>query len=241
MTSRGGRSTRPADDLSATAPLPDEEPGEQESVAYERVVLQSSRGPVETRFYCRSDLDCGAVYVGGVSGGFDSPARGLYPALCTGLMPSRVCGLHVAYRNPRDLSECVSDVLAALRFLHDRGIHDTALVGHSFGGAVVARAAASSNRHSSFVRTVVLLATQAHGVEALADLAPVTGALMIHGTADTVLPPSCSEYAYQLAHEPKKLTLHPGAGHSLDEVASEVRKEVREWILTRIRPAWGWS
>jgi pimeloyl-ACP methyl ester carboxylesterase len=241
MTPRGGRNSSPADESSVVSTLPERAAGESESVAYERVVLQSARGPVETRFYCRPDLDCGAIYAGGIGGGFDTPARGLYPALCMGLMPSRVCGLRVSYRNPHDLSESVSDVLAGLRFLHDRGIHDTVLVGHSFGGAVVARAAASSNRHSSFVRAVVLLATQAHGVEALADLAPSTGALMIHGTSDSVLPPSCSEYAYRLAHEPKKLTLFPDASHSLDEVASEVRKEVREWILARIRPSWGWS
>jgi pimeloyl-ACP methyl ester carboxylesterase len=241
MTSRGPRNTKPANELPAPRPIPEREPEELESVAYEHVALQTARGPVDTRFYCRPDFDCGAIYVGGAGGGFDSPARGLYPALCVGLMPSRVCGLHVAYRNPQDLSECVSDVLAALRFLHDRGVHDTALVGYSFGGAVVARAAASSNRHSSFVRTVVLLATQAHGVEALADLAPVTGSLIIHGTADEVLPPSCSEYAFQVAHQPKKLALFPGARHSLDEAASDIRKEVREWIMTRIRPSWGWS
>jgi pimeloyl-ACP methyl ester carboxylesterase len=246
MTLRGESSSEPAAGSSAVNPLPEtrgpvESASVTENVAYERVVLRSARGPVETRFYCRPELDCGAICVGGVGGGFDTPARGLYPALCVSMMPSRVCGLRVEYRDPHDLSESVSDVLTALRFLHDQGVHDTALVGHSFGGAVVARAAASSNRHSSFVRAVVLLATQAHGVEALADLAPRCGALIIHGTADTVLPPSCSEYAYELAHEPKKLILYPGAGHSLDEVASEVRKEVREWILSRIRPAWGWS
>lgn len=241
MTARGGRRTDPAESTPATNPLPERSPGEKESLAYERVVLPSARGPVETRFYCRPDLDCGAIYVGGGGGGFDTPARGLYPALCASMMPSRVCGLRVAFRDSHDLDGSVSDVLAALRFLHDQGVHDTALVGHSFGGAVVARAAANSNRHSSFVRAVVLLATQAHGVEALADLAPQCGALVIHGTADTVLPPSCSEYAYQVAHQPKKLMLYPAADHSLDDVAAEVRKEVREWILSRIRPSWGWS
>ncbi len=241
MAPRDARSTRPADEMPSATPLSERGMEESASVAYERVVLDTPRGPVETRFYCRSDLDCGAIYVGGVGGGFDSPARDLYPALCVGLMPSRVCGLRIAYRNPHDLSESVSDVVAGLRFLREKGVHDTVLVGHSFGGAVVARAAASSNRHSSFVRAVVLLATQAHGVEALADMAPVTGSLIIHGAADTVLPPSCSEYAYTLAHQPKKITLYPGATHSLDEVAADVRKEVREWILTRIRPSWGWS
>lgn len=241
MAPRDGRSIRPADDLPTADRLPEKEPEAKPSAAYERVVLPTARGPVETRFYCRPDLDCGVIYAGGVGGGFDSPAREMYPALCAGLMPNRICGLRVAYRNPSDLAESVSDVLAGLRFLHERGVQDTVLVGHSFGGAVVARAAASSNRHSSFVRSVILLATQAHGVEALADLAPSTGALMIHGTADTVLPPRCSEYAYRIAHQPKKLTLLPGASHSLDEVAADVRKEVREWIQTRIRPSWGWS
>jgi len=241
MTARGGGSTDPPDRTPAESQYPERRPVEGEGVTYERVVIQSARGPIETRFHCREGLDCGAIYVGGARGGFESPARGLYPALCAGLMPSRVCGLRVAFRDSHDLDGSVSDVLAALRFLHDQGLHDTVLVGYSFGGAVVARAAASSNRHSSFVRSVVLLATQAHGVEALADLAPSCGALIIHGTADTVLPPSCSEYAYQIAHQPKQLKLYPDADHSLDDVAADVRRDVREWILTRIRPSWGWS
>lgn len=240
MKASGGRGTGPPDGTPAKQP-PEMKLGEHDAVAYERVVLESARGAIETRFYCRSDMDCGAIYVGGVGGDFDTPARGLYPALCTGLMPSRVCGLRIAFRDPYSIDESVSDVLAGLRFLHGKGVQDTAIVGHSRGAAVAARAAASSNRHATFARAVVLLATQAHGVEALADLAPTCGALIIHGTADTVLPPQCSQYAYQLAHEPKKLILYPGAGHSLDEVASEVRRDVREWILDRIRPSWGWS
>ena len=238
MTVRDERGSDSAGSTPATNPLPERSRVGSESLAYENVVLPSARGPVETRFYCRPELDCGAIYVGGAGGGFDTPARGLYPALCVSLMPSRVCGLRVAFRDSHDLDGSVSDVLAALRFLHHQGIHDTALVGHSFGGAVVARAAANSNRHSSFVRAVVLLATQAHGVEALADLAPQCGTLVIHGTADSVLPASCSEYAYKIAHQPKKVMLYPDAGHSLDEVAADVRKEVREWILSRIRPSW---
>lgn len=241
MTARGGKSSQPSDGTPVAKPLGEIGQGERESAEYESVVLQSARGPVETRFYCRPDMDCGAVYLGGVGGGFDTPANGLYPALCTGLMPSRVCGLRVRFRDSRNLDESVSDVLTALRFLHQKGVQDTAIVGHSFGAVVAARAAANSHRHASFVRAVVLLATQAHGVESLADLEPTCGALIIHGTADAVLPPSCSEYAYRIAHEPKKLMLYPGASHSLDEVASEVRMEVRTWVLDRIRPSWGWS
>lgn len=241
MKLHGGRGSDPPEGAPAAGQLPDTSQDERESAAYERVVIQSARGPIETHFYCREDMDCGAIYVGGVGGDFDTPARGLYPALCTSLIPSRVCGLRVRLRDSRNMDESVSDVLAALRFLHEMGVQDTAVVGHSFGAAVVARAAASSNRHSSFVRAVILLATQAHGVEALADLAPRSGVLIIHGTADTVLPPSCAQYAHQIAHEPKKLTLYHGAGHALDEVANEVNQEVCEWILDFIRPSWGWS
>ncbi len=61
MTSRGPRNTKPANELSAPGPVPDRGPEESESVAYEHVVLRTARGPVETRFYCRPDFDCGAI------------------------------------------------------------------------------------------------------------------------------------------------------------------------------------
>lgn len=46
--------------------------------------------------------------------------------------------------------------------------------------------------------------------------------LLIHGTADRVLPPSCSQEIYADAREPKELRLFKGAGHNLVEACSEI-------------------
>lgn len=37
-------------------------------------------------------------------------------------------------------------------------------------------------------------------------------------------------YAYNLAHEPKKLKIYENAGHSLNEVSDEVYSEVKQWL-----------
>ncbi len=57
---------------------------------------------------------------------------------------------------------------------------------------------------------------------------------MIHGTSDRVLPASCPQYIYSIAGEPKHLSLYNGADHYLDEVASEVILEVRQWIVEKL-------
>jgi pimeloyl-ACP methyl ester carboxylesterase len=208
---------------------------------YATITLETDRGEVAMRYYAAPRREWGAVYVGGVGGDFDTPARGLYPTLCVKLMRADVSGLRVQYRDPTNLSESTLDVLTGLGFLVRQGVETAAVVGHSFGGAVVVQAAALSNRHSELVRAVVTLATQSHGTDSIADLAPRCGALLIHGLNDTVLPPSCSEHAYRLAHEPKRLRLYPGAGHMLDEVATEVYDDVCDWIVERTRPAWDWG
>jgi hypothetical protein len=105
-----------------------------------------------------------------------------------------------------------------------------ALVGHSFGGAVMIDAAA----RSPWVASVVGLAPQSHGTEAVAKLPP-RSLLLIHGLADTVLSPSCSLSIYDRARGRKGLELLPGAGHVLDEDAERVFLRVRDWVLQELR------
>jgi pimeloyl-ACP methyl ester carboxylesterase len=103
-------------------------------------------------------------------------------------------------------------------------------VGHSFGGAVVIRAAAAAER----VRAVVTLATQSYGAGLAAELGPRCALLLIHGTRDTVLPSDASRLVFDLAEEPKRLVILPGAGHGLDEAAPEVERLVRDWLQARL-------
>jgi thioesterase domain-containing protein len=85
-----------------------------------------------------------AIWVGGVGGDWDTPAQGLYPRLCQELTSEGIASLRVHYRYPTELVEAVLDVLAGITFLQDEGIESIALIGHSFGGAVVIQAAAQA-------------------------------------------------------------------------------------------------
>jgi pimeloyl-ACP methyl ester carboxylesterase len=197
---------------------------------YHPVKLITSRGSIHCRYYSVQDAEKAVIWVGGVGGGWDTPARGLYPLLCEHLRTEAIASLRVRYRNPTQLEESILDVLAGITYLQDEGIESLALVGHSFGGAVVIQAAAQSPD----VHTVVTLATQAYGTDPVPELATQCSLLLLHGIADEVLPPECSQRVYQLALEPKHLILYPNAHHGLDEVADEVYPTVRDWIIQQL-------
>lgn len=192
--------------------------------------LITTRGVIECRYYQVSGAQKGAIWVGGVGGNWDTPASELYPRLCQELTGEAIASLRIKYRYPTILEEAVLDVLAGLSFLEAEGITAAALTGHSFGGAVVIQAAA----HSPSVRTVAALSTQSYGAAVAPQLAPRCSLLLVHGRADEVLPPSCSEYVYHLAGEPKHLLLYPNARHGLDEVAEEVRHVIRDWTVGQL-------
>lgn len=192
------------------------------------VRLDTNCGSIQCRYYCAATARAGTVLVGGVGGGWDSPARDLYPRLAAELVQEGFAALRVRFRDPHDLDRATEDVLAGSAFLKSRGIVRRALVGHSFGGAVVIRAAAADPE----VRTVVALATQSYGTDAVGRLGPRCSLLLLHGDADSVLPSYASTYVYRAAHEPKELVHYPAAGHLLDEVADQVNATVRAWLKT---------
>ena len=219
-------------------PLLSAQIGETVDESFAPVRLDTGRGSVDARLYPapgpapdgrKAAGTPGVIWLGGVGGGFDSPARGLYPRLAKDLAADGIASLRIRYRNPRALNEAVHDTLCGLTFFGQMGIHHVALVGHSFGGAVAIQAAAS-NRGA--VWAVATLATQGLGTDAVADLScPV---LLIHGEGDEVLTPMCSIHVHRMAREPKKLVLMPGAGHCLDETAESVCHEVRGWLKAQL-------
>jgi pimeloyl-ACP methyl ester carboxylesterase len=196
---------------------------------YQEVTLDAGRGPVAARLYGPPGCAAAVLMVSGVGGGFGSPARGLYPALAGDLAGRGICGLRVRYRNPVDLDESVADVAAGVDELVRRGVSRVALVGHSFGGAVVIAAGVAA----SAVVAVVALATQSYGAAGAGRLSP-RPLLLVHGTEDRVLPATCSVHVYDLAGEPKELRLEKGAGHALDEVAGSLRPWLLDWLTQRL-------
>jgi alpha-beta hydrolase superfamily lysophospholipase len=192
------------------------------------VVLSTERGDIIARYHAAEAgavARCGVVWVGGSGGGLDGPAGGLYPAACRRLQQAGVAGLRLHYRLPNQLEECVLDTLLGVEFLVQQGIEKVALVGHSFGGAVVISAAAVSER----VHAVVPMSTQTYGTSLASQVAP-RAMLLVHGTEDTVLPDTCSRQVYRMSREPKELVLFQGAGHGLDECRDELLDLLVRWI-----------
>ena len=165
------------------------------------------------------------VMVGGAGGGVNGPA-GIYEELATRLQREGIAALRLDYRHPNDLDDCAHDVLVAIDFLRHEGVDRMVLLGWSFGGAVVITAGAVS----SLVVGVATVASQTYGANAVAYLSPKS-LLLLHGTADTTLPDSCSRQLYAEAGEPKKLVLYPGDNHGITHHAADMLDTLYRWSL----------
>ncbi|HUS17257.1 MAG TPA: dienelactone hydrolase family protein [Chloroflexia bacterium] len=188
----------------------------------ERVVLDTDRGTISGFLHAagaRGEIGPAAVvWVGGAGGGTEGPAGGLYRNLAERLAPHGISSLRLDYRHPNVLVECITDVLVGLAWLEDGGgVRRAAVVGHSFGGAVVIDAGALS----PIVKDVIALSSQTYGADLVAEVSPRT-LLLVHGDADRVLPAQCSRQLYAAAQDPRELVIYPGAGHGLDECAPEL-------------------
>jgi dienelactone hydrolase len=124
------------------------------------------------------------------------------------------------------MNECIHDLDAGLDALRRMGFARFALVGWSLGGAVVI---SSGVAHADVVG-VATLASQTAGTGAVSRLAP-RSLLLLHGTADRLLPDACSRFLYQEAHEPKQLVLYDGDGHEFSRSHDEVVETLLMWAL----------
>jgi alpha/beta superfamily hydrolase len=229
------RMAEPAESSRISMRISDVRIGDRTREGYRPVSLVTSRGEVECRHYAAGS-SAAVVWAGGAGGGWDTPARGLYPELATQFATEGVSSLRVKFRFPGGLAESVLDVIAGITYLADCGDDAVAVVGHSFGGAVAIQAAASVD----MVRAVVALATQSYGADPAAELGPRCALLLAHGLADRVLSPSSSQAVFSLAREPKHLALFQGADHSLDLPATEIRQLIRDWIERYVALAAAW-
>lgn len=201
----------------------DSAPGE------EHLTWETEAGSIVARWHpARPEAPSAAravVWVGGASGGLDGPAQGLYPAAAARLQAQGIASLRIHYRRPNDLSACVLDTLLAVAFARQAGAQRVALVGHSFGGAVVISAGALSRD----VSAVVPMSTQTYGSDLAPQLSP-RPLLLIHGEQDEILPAACSEMVFTAARQPKELKLFPGARHGLDEVRDDLLGVLVDWL-----------
>lgn len=196
--------------------------------AYVPRQLSAAGAPVQCRYLAVAEARAAIVWGFGTGGGFHGPAGGLYDRLGEALAADGIASLQVAYRRAGELRPCVADVLAGVAAMVEERPLPVALVGHSFGGAVVLRAALASPA----VAAVAMLSSQSHGTEGVAALAP-RPLFLLHGTEDEILPVRCSEDIYRRAAEPKVL-LRPRCRHGLDECRDEVDHELGTWLRERL-------
>ena len=201
------------------------------------ILLHTTRGDIYTIVHSSSDPDHrtskAIVFVWGARGGFDGPAGGIYGRLADELKDD-ITSIRIDYRLPNVITECVLDTMAGLSFLSATGHTDVALVGHSFGGAVVIAAAP----FSPMVKAVAALSSQTYGASNAGAVSP-RPLLLAHGGSDTRLPPSCSELIYEWANEPKEMIIYPGAEHGLTECQDELHAMLKEWLVDRLSEADG--
>lgn len=192
---------------------------------YHLLRLYVETGSIVCRYYQAPHASSGILWLGGSSGGFDSPAHGLYDRLAIDFQSRQVSSARIRYRVPNDLEASVEDALVALEFLRQQGIRHAVLAGNAFGGAVAIQAGVMSPE----VRGVAALAVQSFGTAAVNRLAP-RPLLLVVGQDDHTLPPECSRYVFDNALEPKQLVVLPGVGHGFDEKPAELQKILRDWI-----------
>jgi alpha/beta superfamily hydrolase len=190
--------------------------------------LRTTRGSIPVILHSAEKTSRAILCVCGAIGGFDGPAM-LYPRLGLRMPHAGLAVARMNYRQPNEFDECVLDTLAALIFLKGMGHDRAALIGHSFGGAVVINAGTLSPQ----VTTVVAVSSQLAGAHVVGELAPKP-LLLIHGTGDAVLPEECSRMLYERAGEPKTLRLFEGADHRLSNRGDELFSAVQDWVESRV-------
>ncbi len=193
------------------------------------VAIQTTRGEIAARITPCEGEGGAVVMVGGAYGGFDGPADSVYERLAEPLVARGVTTLRVHYRLPNEFEECVLDVLAGVSFLKGIGAQRIAVVGHSFGGAVVVKAAQISDS----VIAVVSMSPQLFGTRQVHLMQkPI---LLVHGMEDQVLDSQASQDIYDRANHPKELVLLPETGHSLYQQKDKVYELLLEWLPRHLR------
>jgi alpha/beta superfamily hydrolase len=199
------------------------DPGDEIAGA-RKIHLRTSRGVIPVIMHAAENGSRAILCLCGAIGGFDGPAM-LYPRLGLTMPPAGFAVARMNYRQPNEFDECLLDTLATLTFLNSTGHERAALIGHSFGAAV----AINAGTLSPVVKTVVAVSSQLAGAHVIRELAPKP-LLLIHGTADTILPDRCSRMLYESAGEPKTLKLFDGADHRLSGRNDELYTLVRGWL-----------
>lgn len=171
--------------------------------------------------------EAGLIFVSGVDGGFVEPVDGIYERTANRFAKVGLHSVFVKYRDPGVLGPSVNDAMAAAKYLRSRGVKRMAILGWSFGGAVITNSAVRIPE----VRTVVGFAPQSRETEAVGDFSQQS-ILLFHSDEDENVPFYASEQILAEVPEGVKKEFHPiyGADHLLTGRADEIDPIVNEWL-----------
>jgi len=185
----------------------------------------TSAGLLALHWYGSDGSEPAVVMGGGAMGGMLGGA-GLYHELGTRLAADGIAAASVGWRVPNHLDLCTHDLLATMQLMARRGARRFVSIGHSFGGAIAIRAAASLP--TAMAPGVVTLATQSAGCEPAESLGD-RELLFFHGDNDQILPHFASEMVRMLAGT-GELVILPGEDHLLGGAKDLIIERLLTWI-----------
>ena len=171
-----------------------------------------------------------AILLSGAGGGVVGPSS-IYLSIADKLasLDKGIPVMRLDYRFPARNKYCVSDVKAAMDYLEQAyALRKFILVGWSFGGAPVFTAGGSDAR----VAGCATVASQTAETDGIRGLSP-RPLLLLHGTADRTLNPSCSERLYRLygTWGDRELKLFDGDDHALTQNSLKAEEMLCKFIM----------
>ncbi len=171
-----------------------------------------------------------AILVSGAGGGVVGPSS-IYLSIADKLASLRngIPVMRLDYRFPARASYCAADLRAAMSYLSTTyQIEKFVLVGWSFGGAVVFTVGGDDERVSG----VATIASQTADAGGIAQMSP-RPVLLLHGTGDRTLSPSCSERLSVLYGRGGncRLELFKGDDHALTKYSSRAEQTLCTFIM----------
>lgn len=171
-----------------------------------------------------------AILLSGAGGGVVGPSS-IYLSLAAKLaiLGVGIAALRLDYRYPAYNKYCVADVKAAISYLQNTyGVYQFVLVGWSFGGAPVFTVGGSDDR----IIGCATVASQTAETDGIRMIAP-TPILLLHGTADNTLSPSCSRRLYETYGDRgnRHIYLFEGDNHALSRNAKVAESMLLDFIV----------
>jgi len=174
----------------------------------------------------------------------------------------RGCGESEGFMEDTTISGRKEDLTAALSFIQKTiplHAHTVGLLGSSMGGYIsllvapdcaVVKAVVTWATPFTFsgLRSVITESSQVqltehfyqdmNSYEATSFVPRVKNLLVIHGDSDETVPPAHAQELYQLAQEPKQLTIVPGADHTFSnpQLRKQATTESLNWFKRCLNP-----